>query len=323
MSTNNPFKPAVRQEQKARILITGLDGSGKTWTACELAHALGEKIAVIDTEFDRAKLCVDEVGPFDHLTLTRHDPRFYVEMIRAAAANGYDVVIIDSLTHAWKAVLAAVDATTNSRGQQDGRKGWKEQRPEHDELIKSIVQCPIHVIATARSKREIDWEDDKKKTAGLVPIADGEVRFEFDLILDMDRDHTATVSKVRGCSFMDGRRERRPKREFLAEFKKWLDSGAPVVDTAALARDLIETSGDRDAMIAAMQKAGITSADLEDEGKLAKARKIAEKVKADGKKFAITKTTITKLDEDVEESASNLADTGELVATAMSAPGDA
>ena len=273
MSTNNPFKPAVRQAQKARILITGLDGSGKTHTALEFAHALGEKIAVVDTEFDRAKLEADTLGPFDHVTLSRHDPRHYVDMIRAAAANGYDVVIIDSLTHAWKAVLAAVDATTNNRGQQDGRQGWRKQRPEHDALVQSIIHCPIHVIATARSKREIDWEDDKKKTVGLVPIADGEVRFEFDLVIDMDREHTAVVSKVRGCSFMDGRTERRPKRDFLVEFKRWLDSGAADVD--ALARELLAIAGDPEALAAAMKKAKLGRDDLADEAKLAKARQLA------------------------------------------------
>lgn len=277
MSGSNPFAPAVRQAQKARILITGLDGSGKTYTACEFAHALGEKIAVVDTEFDRAKLCVDEVGPFDHVTLSRHEPKHYVAMIEAAVANGYDVVILDSLSHSWKALLAAVDATQNKGGKTDKREGWRIHRPQQEALVRAIIQAPIHVIATARSKREIDWDGDKRQSE-LVPIADGEVRYDFDLVLDMDRDHVGRVSKVRGCSFMDGRVEREPKRAFLAEFKRWLDSGA--INTDELALKLIADAGDgnRDALLAALKKAGIASADLADEKTLAKARTIAAKV---------------------------------------------
>lgn len=60
-----------------------------------MAHALGEKIAVVDTEFDRALLSVDEVGPFDHVTLSRHEPKHYVEKIEEAVTHGYDVVILD------------------------------------------------------------------------------------------------------------------------------------------------------------------------------------------------------------------------------------
>src|SRR6266536_4075722 len=44
------FTPATRTSTKARIALCGPSGSGKTWTALTLAHALGEHIAVIDTE---------------------------------------------------------------------------------------------------------------------------------------------------------------------------------------------------------------------------------------------------------------------------------
>ena len=44
------FVPAEKSQLKARVLISGAAGSGKTIAALELASALGSRVAVIDTE---------------------------------------------------------------------------------------------------------------------------------------------------------------------------------------------------------------------------------------------------------------------------------
>lgn len=51
-------------------------------------------------------------------------------------------------------------------------------------------------------------------------------------------------------------------------------------DTGALARELIATAGDEGALVMALRGAGIKSTDLADEAKLAKARSIAEGIRA-------------------------------------------
>ena len=44
------FAPATKEAAKARIALSGPSGAGKTYTELMLAHALSEKVAVIDTE---------------------------------------------------------------------------------------------------------------------------------------------------------------------------------------------------------------------------------------------------------------------------------
>ena len=46
------FRPATKDQAKARIAIQGVSGSGKTWTSLALANGLseGQRFAVVDTE---------------------------------------------------------------------------------------------------------------------------------------------------------------------------------------------------------------------------------------------------------------------------------
>lgn len=249
----NPFAPMVREAQKARILITGPAGSGKSYTALAFALTLaaGGRVAIVDTEKDRMKLYADRFPGADHVTLTDHSPQRYVEMIDAAIANGYAVIVIDSLTHAWKATLQAVDATQNRSGKQDGREGWRIHRPHHERLMERIINSDIHVVATARSKMEYDWDSKKKEALGLAPIQDGELPYEFDLILDMTITHQGLVSKVRGCVEYADRTVDHPTGEFIAAYRDWLASApdpAPKVWQVRFA-EAIDALGGTDAEI--------------------------------------------------------------------------
>ena len=94
------FTKASKRKQKARIALLGPTGSGKTYTALQIAAAFGDKIAVIDTEHGAASLYSDVV-PFDTVNLERCGPGDYIAAMDAAAEAGYDTVIIDSLSHEW------------------------------------------------------------------------------------------------------------------------------------------------------------------------------------------------------------------------------
>src|SRR5690625_2494356 len=114
----NLFKPATKTQSKLRMALIGPSGSGKTSTAPSLAQHLGERIAVIDTERGSASKYSD-IFSFDVLELESFSPDRYLEGISAAAQAGYDVLIIDSLSHAWMGrdgVLEFVDkAAARSR----------------------------------------------------------------------------------------------------------------------------------------------------------------------------------------------------------------
>ena len=102
------FRTATRQQSKLRMTIDGPAGSGKTYTALRFAHALtnGGRIAVIDTERGSASKYVGEAPDgiawqFDVAELMQFSPEKYTELIQMAGKNGYTVLVIDSLSHAW------------------------------------------------------------------------------------------------------------------------------------------------------------------------------------------------------------------------------
>jgi hypothetical protein len=90
------------------------------------------------------------------------------------------------------------------------------------------------VIATMRSKMDYVLEEQTNKQGkvvqvpkkvGMAPIQRAGTEYEFDVVCDIDGDHTLTVAKTR-CSIMDGRKAVRPGPEFFATLRAWLDDGA-------------------------------------------------------------------------------------------------
>jgi ATP-dependent protease Clp ATPase subunit len=73
------------------MALLGPSGSGKTLTALLIAAALGERIAVIDTERGSASKYAGEldVPDFDVLELESFSPQLYIEAVQAAQAANY------------------------------------------------------------------------------------------------------------------------------------------------------------------------------------------------------------------------------------------
>lgn len=231
------FKKAERKSAKLRAALCGTSGSGKTYSALLLARGLaGEsgKIAVIDTERGSASLYAD-VTDFDVAELAPpYSPARYRALI-TAAAQSYDVLVIDSLSHAWSAeggVLDMHDKATMSNKGGNSYTAWRDVTPQHNQLVDAILSCPCHVITTMRSKTAYELQDNGngKKTPvkiGLAPIQRDGMEYEFTLVLDVSvSNHIASSSKDR-TRLWDGRNDRITLAHG-AELREWLESGAPV-----------------------------------------------------------------------------------------------
>lgn len=276
---SSPFRKAEKRAVKLRAAIDGPTGAGKTISALKIARGLvGPKgrIAVIDTEHGTAEKFYARITDFDCVELTNHFPMDYVNLIKAA--EDYDCLIIDSLSHAWtEGVLSMVDS---KGGRFDA---WKDVTPHHNALVKALLTFPNHLIVTIRTKMAYEVSKDEKtgkntvEKLGLKPVQREGLEYEFDLVMDIDRAHRLTVSKSRIEELAD-RFIVEPGEEFGEQIAALIADGIPVVDTAALATELIEQSGDKDALVAAMKGAGISSADLADESKLAEARALVEQI---------------------------------------------
>jgi energy-coupling factor transporter ATP-binding protein EcfA2 len=229
------FKRAVKSQAKARIGLIGPSGSGKTYTALLLAQAMGERIAVIDTEYGSASKYADEFQ-FDTLELANFHPQNYIDGIKAAGQAGYDVIIIDSLSHAWAGSRGALELADKGALKYSGNRfaAWRDVTPLHNKLIEAMLSSPAHLIATMRSKMDyIQTQDSKGKTiirkVGMAPIQRDGMEYEFDIVGDLDIDHNLIISKTR-CRALDGVVINKPGKELAETVKAWLSDGEPLPD---------------------------------------------------------------------------------------------
>jgi hypothetical protein len=232
------FVKATKSQSKGRMALMGISGSGKTWTALLFARALAGpngRIGVIDTEAGSASKYSDEFS-FDKLELDSFSPRSYIKAIHAAEDEGFDVIIVDSLSHAWcghDGVLAMVDnATMRSGNKNSFTSGWREATPEHHSLVDTLVRCRAHLIVTMRSKTEYVLEEVNGKKIpvrkGMAPVQRDGLEYEFDVVGDMDTEHNLIITKSR-CKVLADQVFRRPDAKPAELFKAWLTAGtAPV-----------------------------------------------------------------------------------------------
>jgi hypothetical protein len=236
------FKRASKQQAKLRLALIGLAGSGKTYSALSVATHLvpGGKIAVIDTERGSASLYADRFS-FDVLDLERHGPEDYCEAIEAAEQAGYDVVVIDSLSHAWAGrdgALEQVDKIAKREGKANNFTAWRDVTPKHNRLVDTMLSCRSHLIATIRSKMEYVLEkDDKGKSSvrkvGLAPIQRDGLDYEFTVVGDMNLSHELIVSKSRCSAVGVGDIIDKPGEKLAKTLRDWLSSGAAPVERPA------------------------------------------------------------------------------------------
>ena len=252
------FKKASKQQAKLRMAIVGPAGAGKTFSSLSLATGLGSKIAVIDTERGSAAKYADEFS-FDTLELESYEPETYVAAIKAAEEAGYDVLVIDSLSHAWVGKGGALEQANNETLKQrtpNSYTAWRNVTPRHNAMIDAIVGCKCHVIATMRSKTEyVQEKDDRGKTTirkvGLAPIQREGAEYEFDVVGDIDQDNNFVITKTR-CSKLSGKVYNKPGQELSETLKAWLTDGEPMQEKASVQSN--GSGSDWPALISALEK---------------------------------------------------------------------
>lgn len=199
------FEKATRQQAFLRLALTGPSGAGKTYSALLLAKGLGGRTALIDTEHGSASLYSDLLD-FDVVNLTApFSPERYIECIQAAIEAGYETLVIDSMTHEWNGqggILEIVDQIAKTSNSKNSYFAWGQATPRHNAFIEKILQSPIHMICTMRSKQdfiiqEVNGKQVPKKI-GLAPVQRDGLEYEFTAVLDLDQgSNLAVASKDR------------------------------------------------------------------------------------------------------------------------------
>lgn len=229
------FKRAERKNAKLRLAISGTAGAGKTYSALVMAKEFGKKIAVLDSERGSASL-YSHLVEFDVCELEGKTLQEYIETIKAAANEGYEVLVIDSYSHSWIGALEAVDKMGG------WVRGGKAVSPLVAKLVDTILSYPGHVIATMRSKVDFSIEtvDGKAriKKLGMATVARDGTDYEFSVMLEVTTEGGLTVSKSRCSAIAGGIYSREDVVKIARQLRDWLGEGAPVSERDALAEKI-------------------------------------------------------------------------------------
>ena len=213
--TGNPlfqFQEATREQSKASILIEGLSGKGKSGLALILGYYLAgkdwTKVFDIDTENNSVNLFagIDSsvgvpFGKFQHGKFTpdlKYKPSHYQAFKEAALQAGAEVVINDSISHAWTYEGGILDMVANlkkenTRYQRDSYAAWGDDSivEEKQKLFQLFRDSRCHMIATVRVKEKMEYQFNEAKgknemvSLGEQEIMQADVKYEPDLVLHM------------------------------------------------------------------------------------------------------------------------------------------
>ena len=228
------FIKATKKQAKLRLALFGVSGGGKTYSALRLAKGLGGKIALIDTERGSASKYSDR---FDFDVCEVDKPSIENIKLLINEAKGYDVLIIDSLTHAWLELLQEVERVAKAKFGGNTWSAWSEGTPKQTSLINALLDFPGHIIATMRA--ETNWTTTTNDKGKLVPVRIGEapkqgksIEYEFDMLMQISQEHQAIVLKDRTGKFQD--QCFMIDEQFGESLKEWLNDGEQQVQKVEL-----------------------------------------------------------------------------------------
>lgn len=227
------FQKAQRKRAKLRLGISGVSGSGKTYSALLVAYGLTsdwERVALIDTERHSGELYAD-LGGYSVCEIDApFTPQKYIEAINAAEQAGFGAIIIDSLTHAWTADGGMLDmADKLAASGKNSFTAWRDVTPWHNKLVDTLLQSTAHIIVTVRAKTEYVLEEDSKgkkvpRKVGLAPQFRDGLEYEMTTFFDISDKHFATTTKDRTKLF-DSAMPFIPSVETGKQFVAWLNLG--------------------------------------------------------------------------------------------------
>lgn len=234
------IRPAERRQARLRLGLCSPSGGGKTMSALLLAKGMaraipGSKIGVIDSERQSASLYADVVQ-FDVLDLSPpYSPERYREALHALERAGYNIIIVDQISHAWAGEGGLLEYVDTLKAQaRNAISPWAKATPEQNRLVDAILRSPAHIICTLRAKTEWVMEeqivDGRKKQVprkiGLAPVQRDGIEYEFTTMLDLDvGSNTATASKDRSRIFAG--QTIRLTEEWGEKLANWLLSAKP------------------------------------------------------------------------------------------------
>lgn len=250
------IREAVREGARLVIGISGVSGSGKTFTALQLAWGLAKgdskKVGLLDTENKRGSLYSDIlVGKDKSINsfligdlYAPFSPQRYSQAIKEFQQAGVEVLVIDSASHEWEGEGGCEDIA------DDGGKvaNWKKAKREHKRFMNTLLTCDMHIIVCLRAREKTSFKNPKApESLGLQPICEKNFMFEMTAslmihdqgirrdILKCPADLQSILAKEDGYL---------GAKEGLA-LRKWVDGGKQLDPAVERARNtILSVTGD-------------------------------------------------------------------------------
>lgn len=241
------IREAKREGARLVIGLAGVSGSGKTYTALQLAYGLAnnnaQKVGFLDTENRRGSLYADSLpAPFLIGDLyAPFSPRRYADAIKEFQAAGVEVLVIDSVTHEWEGSGGCEEIASNTNSRMAD---WKKAKAEHKVFMNILLQSDMHIIACIRAREKVDFSDPRNpRPLGIQPIQEKNFMFEMTASLLMqDAGKSQCVLKCpdelqnilgRGVNYLT--------RADGAKLRSWVDGGNQLQPDVERCRNSLQT----------------------------------------------------------------------------------
>lgn len=195
------FTKAVRKAVPMLLSISGVSGSGKTYSAFLIAAGLAGpkgRVGFIDTENGRGEMYADSPGIVAALPngyeYARMDPPFepkqYITALREAEEAGITVAVLDSGSHEWEGIGGCCEIAENNKLQ--GMPNWSMAKMAHKRFMNELLCTNMHIVMCLRAREKVkmietEGRDGKKRTdvvpIGIQPIA--EKNFVFEMLVSL------------------------------------------------------------------------------------------------------------------------------------------
>ena len=228
------LKQSERKNTRIKLALQGGSGTGKTMSALLMAYGITgdwNKIAVIDTE-SSANLYA-HLGTYQVLSLaTPYTPENYIKAIEICEQSGIEVIIMDSISHTWEFLLGFHASLTGN-----SFVNWGKITPRYNTFIQKILQSNTHILCTMRTKQDYVLNEKNGKyvpeKSGTKAIMREGVDYEFTIVLNMDLNHQAKVTKDRTGIFKN-QEVFIPSVDTGKSILQWCSNDAKVVEMSNL-----------------------------------------------------------------------------------------
>ena len=199
------YTKARRENTHLLIGLAGASGSGKTYSAMQLATGIGDgqPFLILDTEARRGLHYADQFD-FEHRDLKPpFTPESYLDAVRSGVADGFPCIVIDSASHEWEGEGGVIEMAEADKARSPGN--WIKPKAAHKRMVNGFLQVGVNLIFCLRAQEKLDLSAKDAsgklviKSLGWQPIC--EKRFPYELtasftlnpltpgVVDMDLPH--------------------------------------------------------------------------------------------------------------------------------------